>query len=54
MVLYLAGEISAAIALAKLIQFGIEYDPPPPFNSGSPDKIPAEILNKMLNKNTDK
>jgi transcriptional regulator GlxA family with amidase domain len=30
--------------LAQAIQLGIEYDPEPPFSSGSPDKAPAEIV----------
>jgi putative intracellular protease/amidase len=29
---------------AKAIQLGIEYDPQPPFDAGSPDKAPAEIV----------
>ena len=31
-------------AAAQAIQLGIEYDPQPPFNSGSPAKAPAEIV----------
>lgn len=30
--------------LAQAIQLGIEYDPDPPFDSGSPEKAPAEIV----------
>lgn len=30
--------------LAQAIQLGIEYDPQPPFNAGSPDKAPAPIV----------
>jgi transcriptional regulator GlxA family with amidase domain len=30
--------------LAEGIQLGIEYDPQPPFDSGSPSKAPAEIV----------
>ena len=30
--------------LAKAIQLGIEYDPEPPFDSGSPDKASASTL----------
>ncbi len=30
--------------LAQAIQLGIEYDPEPPFDAGSPDKAPAEIV----------
>ncbi len=29
---------------AELIQLGLEYNPAPPFNSGSPDTAPPEIL----------
>jgi len=29
---------------AKAIQLGIEYDPAPPFNTGSPEKAPPEIV----------
>jgi cyclohexyl-isocyanide hydratase len=29
---------------AEAIQLGIEYNPAPPFNSGSPDTAPAEVL----------
>src|SRR6201747_1104615 len=32
---------------AELIQLGLEYNPAPPFNSGSPDTAPAEILALM-------
>jgi len=30
--------------VAQAIQLGIEYDPDPPFDSGSPKKAPAEIV----------
>jgi cyclohexyl-isocyanide hydratase len=29
---------------AEAIQLGIEYNPAPPFNAGSPDTAPAEVL----------
>ncbi|MBA2280667.1 MAG: DJ-1/PfpI family protein [Acidimicrobiia bacterium] len=29
--------------VAQAIQLGIEYDPQPPFDAGSPDKAPAEV-----------
>jgi transcriptional regulator GlxA family with amidase domain len=35
----LAGE-----QVAQAIQLGIEYDPQPPFDSGSPEKAPAEVV----------
>jgi putative intracellular protease/amidase len=40
--LALAAEI-AGEDVAKAIQLGIEYDPQPPFDSGSPAKAPAEL-----------
>jgi cyclohexyl-isocyanide hydratase len=30
--------------MAEAIQLGIEYNPAPPFNAGSPDTAPAEVL----------
>ena len=39
---------------ARFIQLSIEYDPNPPFDSGSPDKAPPEILvryHKMIEAN---
>ena len=30
--------------LAQAVQLGIEYDPQPPFDAGSPAKAPAEIV----------
>jgi hypothetical protein len=35
----LAGE-----QVAQAIQLGIEYDPQPPFDTGSPAKAPAELV----------
>jgi hypothetical protein len=29
--------------LAQLLQLGIEYDPQPPFDAGSPGKAPAHL-----------
>ncbi|MGW7577340.1 DJ-1/PfpI family protein [Streptomyces sp. NPDC054765] len=40
--LTLAGRI-AGDAAAQAIQLGIEYDPQPPYDAGSPDKAPAKI-----------
>ena len=34
----------AGEAMAQTIQLGIEYDPAPPFESGSPARAPAEIV----------
>jgi transcriptional regulator GlxA family with amidase domain len=33
--------------LAQAIQLGIEYDPEPPFDSGSPAKAPPEIVDMV-------
>jgi transcriptional regulator GlxA family with amidase domain len=43
MALALAASI-AGDAVAQAIQLGIEYDPQPPFDAGSPTKAPAEIV----------
>jgi transcriptional regulator GlxA family with amidase domain len=34
-------------AVAQAIQLGIEYDPRPPFDAGSPRKAPPEIVEKL-------
>jgi transcriptional regulator GlxA family with amidase domain len=36
--------LEAGPEVAQAIQLGIEYDPDPPFDCGSPDKAPAEIV----------
>ena len=33
--------------VAQMIQLGIEYDPQPPFDSGSPEKAPAHLVEAM-------
>jgi putative intracellular protease/amidase len=43
MALTLANHI-AGPDVAQAIQLGIEYDPQPPFDAGSPDKAPPEIV----------
>jgi transcriptional regulator GlxA family with amidase domain len=43
MALTLAGRI-AGEKVAEAIQLGIEYDPAPPFDAGSPDKAPPELV----------
>jgi transcriptional regulator GlxA family with amidase domain len=43
MALTLAEKIAGA-QVAQAIQLGIEYDPQPPFDAGSPQKAPAEIV----------
>jgi putative intracellular protease/amidase len=46
MALALAARI-AGDSVAQAIQLGIEYDPQPPFDAGSPEKAPAEIVARM-------
>ena len=46
MALYLVSKI-AGDQTAMMFQLAIEYDPKPPFNCGSPDKIPKAILDKF-------
>jgi transcriptional regulator GlxA family with amidase domain len=43
MALVLAGRI-AGPEVAQAIQLAIEYDPEPPFDTGSPAKAPEEIV----------
>jgi putative intracellular protease/amidase len=43
MALTLAGHV-AGDQIAQAIQLGIEYDPQPPYDSGSPDKAPADVV----------
>jgi putative intracellular protease/amidase len=43
MALSLAAEV-AGVQVAQAIQLGLEYDPQPPFDAGSPHKAPAEIV----------
>jgi putative intracellular protease/amidase len=47
MALVLAQRI-AGDSVAQAIQLGIEYDPAPPFDSGSPEKAPAEVVEMVL------
>jgi putative intracellular protease/amidase len=46
MALALAGKIAGA-EVAQAIQLGIEYDPQPPFDAGSPAKAPAAIVDAV-------
>jgi transcriptional regulator GlxA family with amidase domain len=48
MALALVGEI-AGPDVAQAIQLGIEYDPQPPFDAGSPDKAPPAIVEFVRN-----
>jgi putative intracellular protease/amidase len=43
MALWLAGQI-AGDTVAQAIQLGIEYDPQPPYDAGSPEKAPPEVV----------
>ena len=43
MALHLAGRIAGEV-VAQAIQLGIEYDPDPPFDSGSPAKASPEVI----------
>ncbi len=36
--------LEAGPEIAQAVQLGIEYDPDPPFDSGSPEKAPPEIV----------
>lgn len=53
MALLLAAKV-AGQQVAETLQLGIEYDPEPPFNAGSPDKVKPEIVaalrERLLNK----
>jgi transcriptional regulator GlxA family with amidase domain len=46
MALYLVSKVAGDDA-AKIIQLGMEYDPQPPFDCGSPGKAPPEILERF-------
>jgi transcriptional regulator GlxA family with amidase domain len=43
MALHLVGQ-EVGPAVAQAVQLGIEYDPQPPFDAGSPEKAPAPIV----------
>ncbi|MER5792725.1 DJ-1/PfpI family protein [Streptomyces sp. NPDC001980] len=44
--LTLLGRISGD-AVAQAVQLGIEYDPQPPYDAGSPQKAPAEVVDLL-------
>jgi hypothetical protein len=46
MALTLAAHVAGPEA-AQAIQLGIEYDPQPPFDAGSPEKAPRAIVERM-------
>lgn len=37
-------ELLSSAEMAQAIQLGLEYDPQPPFDAGSPEKAPADIV----------
>jgi transcriptional regulator GlxA family with amidase domain len=37
-------ELIAGAEVAQAIQLAIEYDPQPPFDSGSPEKAPEDVV----------
>jgi len=37
----------AGADVAQAIQLAIEYDPQPPFDAGSPEKAPPEIVERL-------
>ncbi|MEU8827153.1 DJ-1/PfpI family protein [Streptomyces sp. NPDC048636] len=45
--LALAGRL-AGDTMAQTVQLMLQYDPRPPYDSGSPDKAPAELTARML------
>ena len=47
MALTLAGRIAGDM-VAQAIQLGLEYDPQPPYDTGSPERAPAEIVDLVL------
>ncbi|MDR3626914.1 MAG: hypothetical protein P4L45_08780 [Ignavibacteriaceae bacterium] len=51
MALYLTS-LAFNAKLAQIIQLSIEYDPQPPFNSGSPKKAPKEIMDIWMKMKT--
>jgi putative intracellular protease/amidase len=53
MALTLAERVAGAEA-AQAIQLGIEYDPQPPFDAGSPEKAPAAIVERLRNAGVEK
>jgi len=47
MALMLAADIAGA-EFARTLQLVMEYDPPPPFDAGSPAKAGPELVNRAL------
>ena len=49
--LTVAAEV-AGVEVAQTIQLSIEYDPAPPFDSGSPERAPAGVRDAMISRYT--
>lgn len=47
MALHLAARIAGPL-VAQAIQLGLEYAPEPPFDSGRPERAPAEVLEALM------
>jgi transcriptional regulator GlxA family with amidase domain len=47
MALYLVSKIAGEPAAKIMIQFAIKYDPKPPFDCGSPEKVPGEMRGRL-------
>ena len=43
----------AGHAFARAVQLGVEYDPSPPFDSGSPDRAPPEAKAAIVKRSAD-
>ncbi len=43
----LLAERLAGTEIAQAVQLNIEYDPEPPFDAGSPEKAPAEVVERV-------
>ena len=48
--LTLAAELTNPI-IAQSVQLGLEYAPAPPFDSGTPDRAPADVLTRVRSMN---
>lgn len=41
-------EVTGGPALARAVQCGIEYDPHPPFDAGTPEKVDPDTVSRLL------
>jgi len=39
--------LAAGVSVAQAIQLLLEYDPQPPFDAGSPETAPAEVVERV-------